>query len=486
MLVILLFVWVVSGASVSNHASTNGIPLFPQGNNLSTFFTATALTVTYLDSITKKLAYKFVAADTVSIDSISIRFTVTGSPVANIKLSIQTDNSDAPSGTILGDSTDAFAAPTALGNTGMKALKTRTGSLVKNTPYWVVIEPSAVTTLNSTNYLQLTRMPVACFEKIRTYNGADWTTVTAQTYSCHLIFKLRTGTVTGYQFAAQARTASNNIYDTLRQGIKFRVGAKVEISKVFFVIHKQTTPNSLILKCYKNSTLLSTDSLAAGLVTAAANHSIVLTTPFIANPDTNYYAIFSQTGTSDAAYYDIFVATCDSNLASAVMSDSTAFVFGSGNDPTALTVTRGQIPLMCPLFNNIQYSLTTAACGSSLSSLDSIYAQRIYQSKYLKHTFSKVDGKDTLYKADNTTPLAITPHYEDGTTIKKGKTQWVSTDTSTIGFSNWLYKVYSSMCDSSITTKSDSTYIVKDTTGATNISTKHINGSSNVTRNRSY
>jgi hypothetical protein len=490
MLLVLFCLVGVSGAQLMapNNFQTQGIPFFTNGYAQALFTNATIAT-TVLDSITRKVAYKFYPSDTTSIDSISVRLDAFLSPVANLKMSIQTDNSDAPSGTIMGDSTNAFAGPAADGSTGMQGLKTRTGSFVINTPYWLVLEVSAATTLNRTNYWGFMKMfgtaAPGGFEKIRQYNGADWTTVAAQLNPILHTFKLRDGRYQGVNYATQARSAVNDIYNANKQGISFVVNCRTVIPSIYAMVSKQTTPDTLIITIYKNDVSFLIQKVPSTSVSTVAA-KFAFSTPLIANKDTTYSIIFSQNGTTSSANYDLYTCAIDSNEVNAILPQNYWFVYGTSATPSELTRTRSFIPMCTPMVWDVGVAFTQPATGTTLTSNDSLFAKRIYQATVLKRTTSRVDGKDTLYKADNSTVLAVVPRYEDGTTIKRGRAQWLASDTSTLPFSTWLYRSYSAVWDSSMTTKADSTYKVVDSTGATTILTKDSLTTNSLIRRRGY
>src|SRR5687768_804622 len=93
-----------------------------------------------IDADAEAIAMKFYADRVSPITHLDMYLDIAGTVTGtNFSLSVETDSSDAPSGTVLGAASAAFAGPAVDGWVGAQALATATGALTLNAPYWVVL-----------------------------------------------------------------------------------------------------------------------------------------------------------------------------------------------------------------------------------------------------------------------------------------------------------------------------------------------------------
>ena len=152
-----------------------------------------------IDADTEKLAYKYFPATTSPITDIDLYLAPTGSVTGvNFQIQVETDGADIPSGTVLGSATPEFAGPAAGGFIGLKTLAVNTGNLTLNQPVWINLFRSSGTSLDASNYIRMARLygyPVFSMnEKVRHYNGTNWTTTTVTSAPIFLIIKHADGT----------------------------------------------------------------------------------------------------------------------------------------------------------------------------------------------------------------------------------------------------------------------------------------------------
>ena len=196
-----------------------------------------------------RLAYKFWASWTSPITAVDGLISFSGS-MTGIKMSysIYTDAGDVP-GTLLGAATATFAVPTVnLTSTGLQSLGADTGTLTLNTPYWLVVDydpGGTVPTATNSFGIAYTSLQLAG-EKIRQYNGTDWTTVAVSLFGANFILQDTDGNKYGCMYTANATISGvTAIYGGNRQGFMQTVGVPCNISSVRFKIRKSGTPANL-------------------------------------------------------------------------------------------------------------------------------------------------------------------------------------------------------------------------------------------------
>jgi hypothetical protein len=286
-------------------------------------------------------------------------------------LEIDDDSSDAP-GTIVGGATNSFAGPAADGFIGDKSLTSNAAQTINN-PYWVRMKRVSGSSLDASNHVQFESSAVRPNrEKMRHFNGTNWTTTSPVNNAGLVVLTHADGTMTGFAITNnQAASAQTDIFGTNRQGIRLKYGSQVKLAGVGFNINKSGSPSNLQIKVYEGSTE-KTDyatTLTAAEVTSATrmraffNLSVV---PFLA-ADTNLYIVLQQVsdGGDNSNDYDLRTWPASSGIIAGMWPADMRMVAGTGNDPTALSVITTEYPTMWPIFSNpaAQFDIPGAEAG---------------------------------------------------------------------------------------------------------------------------
>jgi hypothetical protein len=321
----------------------------------SALISAAALTTIRMVADTEKIAMKFYARTTSPITHADMYLDVNGDVTGiTFTLEIQTDSSDAPSGTPVGTATAAFAGPAADGFVGEKALASNTGALTVNTPYWLVLARSGGGSLSGSVWVQAFRSinGQVNLDRIRHHNGTNWTTTTALSVMGLYVVKHSSGAYTGSPITVSgAASASTDIFGTNRQGLKLKFGSRQTLHGVRLRFTKTGSPSSLTVKVYEGTTERQSQVITAAEITTAADFLCWFTTPYEVSADANVYIIVQQTadGGDDSNDYDLRTATIHSAYIAAFAPTDWRFVSGTGDDPTALTVSTTQFPQVFPI-----------------------------------------------------------------------------------------------------------------------------------------
>ena len=334
-----------------------------------------------LDADNKMLAFKYFPPTTSPITDIDVCLHVNGTVTdTNFKLRVESNNADAPSGTILGTTNNAitaeFAGLAADGLTGLKTLVENTGNLTLNTPVWVVLARSSGGSLSASEYVQWRGTfgvsQFASADRLRHYNGTNWTTTAAVTSALIFIVKHLDGTVVGLPLTtATANTTAADIYGTNRQGVRLKSGSKLSIPGVLLNITKTGAPADLVVAVYEGSTLKYSETISVALPISQVWTPVYFSSPVPLAADANIYIVLSQAadGGSDAADYDCRVyPSISADYISALLPADMRFVYGTGNDPTAYTISNTELPIsIVPLIADTAVDFDCAVAGSGAS-----------------------------------------------------------------------------------------------------------------------
>lgn len=355
----------------SSNSFLLGAPPWVQNQSTPTAFTAA--TGMILDGSTEMLGFKYLPSTTSPIVAVDIRLTLVGTSPTFI-CSLWPDSADTPDtgGTQLGTDTPGWTLA-ATGWTGLKVFGSNSGNLVVNTPVWVVIEYSSGTIDGSNNVQAQARGTGTAFDRIRHYNGTNWTTTSVVGAVPFIVIKHADGTFAGLPLTAvAARSAQNDIYvnagTTQVQGIKFKCGAQVKVLGVACWITKAGTPDSLTWTAYEGDTSKYSNSIAVASVMSAATgpfNIIWFSSPVLLAADTDLFLIASQTGTSDANDYDLTTAVFDTTYIDAILAPDTRFVYGNGTTPSALTVSTTEFPFVFPIVANMASDFDMSGGGGN-------------------------------------------------------------------------------------------------------------------------
>ncbi|MGQ0636453.1 MAG: hypothetical protein ACT4QC_17715 [Planctomycetaceae bacterium] len=307
-----------------------------------------------IDSTTKKFGCKFYPTKSTAITHINPNVfkagTVTG---INFTAQIETDSGGAPSGSVLGAATAAWAGPSANGFVGDKALGSNTGTLTVGAPYWLTVQRDSGTP-DASNYIApgvLSTTPSRGFNDcgVRGFNGTDWTTVSLTVGHPACVFKDSDGVYSGCAITGVGNHGSaTDIFSTNRQALKTRFGCQRTILGVRGEFTKSGSPGGLTIRCYQGATEKgSMGTLAAAdVISNDGATTILLATPATVDPDQDVYLVLGQAsdGGSDSADYDVRGSTLQSGFDTAALPSNWRYCYGSGNDPTAFTVDANFLP----------------------------------------------------------------------------------------------------------------------------------------------
>ena len=202
-----------------------------------------------IQGATQKMAIKFYATSANALVGADVNLKGTGTLTGiSVKFDIETDSSDAPSGTILG-AVSGTATPAAGGFTGLLTFGSNTGALTLNTPYWLVVSDGGGTAPTSSNYYQLqySSTTQVIGNRERDYNGTNWTTVTPTFGDAVYILKDTAGNYYGFPATATAVASTTHLYTTTREGVKWRMGAASTIIGVRARVTFAGSPSPLAL-----------------------------------------------------------------------------------------------------------------------------------------------------------------------------------------------------------------------------------------------
>lgn len=345
--------------------------------------TPTAATNMIINANHEMVAYKYIPCSTSPIVSCNFYLDITGT-VTGIDLTCEmwsntagaTELLDIPNA-VLGATGNckvaAFAGPEADGWTGTKTFAENSGNLTIGNPIWLVIQGHDNSgTLNGSNFFQMCRTSnaVQFWNVIRHHDGTNWTNTTAVQSQGAVILTHLDGSM-GLGHVATAATGASgytDIYGTNAQAIKVRFGSKVKVSGLqgiqFAIVG---SPETLQLSVYKGSSCVygpTNTNIVATRTSGAGN--IMLTAAVTCDEDSDYYFVFSQTGTSDSNDYDMVCLKFDSAYSAAVGWEYFKFCYGTGTDPTAYTVSDDRLPACLLILDDPINSLDVpAASGSS-------------------------------------------------------------------------------------------------------------------------
>lgn len=339
---------------------------------------ANSATSMVIDADNDRVAYKYIPTTTSPISGVAAYWDVTGDlSTTNFIIQIETDNNDAPSGTVLGGTnckTNAFAGLAADGWTGKKDFIATSGDLTVGTPVWIVFYRSSGDSMSGSHAIQFVRATNTASSsfsllqkyKLSTDAGSTWTGATEVTCAVPIVTyhadgNYRCGTATSGTGGSSGYTDIYNDGTEHRQGLKFKTGAQVKIVGVHLTVTCDGTPTALTCSVYEGSTLKDSGTIAAS--SASGDRVIWLASPVMLAADTDCYVIFSQANGNDANDYDLQCVKIDNTYITAVLPTNWRFVYGSGTNPTAYTVVTDRIPVLRLMILDLETDLDQAAGG---------------------------------------------------------------------------------------------------------------------------
>lgn len=330
-----------------------------------------ALSNLTMDADTERLGYKYFPATTSPITDIDVYVTPTGTVTdSNFILRVETDSSDTPSGTLLGTATPEFAGPSAGGYIGLKTLATNTGNLTLNVPVWITMLWSSGGSLSGTEYIRWAHIygrNEVNQERVRHYNGTNWTTTSVTSYPILFVIKHLDGTYVGLPITSAIVSPTNaiDIFGTNRQGIRMKFGSQVILRGIQIYLAKVGTPNNLVASVYEGSTLKYSGTIPQANVVNGIISPIFFTSPVLLTANTNIYVILSQEsdGGTDSADYDNRIYDIQSPYIGAILPPDMRYVYGTGNDPTTYTVETTEVPMMALIIDDPAVDLDEAGGG---------------------------------------------------------------------------------------------------------------------------
>jgi hypothetical protein len=274
-------------------------------------------------------------------------------------LEIDADTADTPdTATIMGAPTAHFhglstAAGWAGGGTDPIELGTH-ADLVANTPYWLVLKRSGGTNLSASLTVGLRGTGLTVYPmRARIHNGTSWTAVSASIARFGYIIKVGT-LYYGLPFNAVATATSyTDIFDTNKQGIRFKTACRMFLRGVTLTVTKTGTPEPLIVTVYSNTTELGHVDVPIASIITNIPMFVYFPTPIELTPDVMNYIILSQAGTSTSHDYELRQMTVPANYIGTVHDDNFRMVYGTSADPTALTVSEIECPGLFPMVTDM-------------------------------------------------------------------------------------------------------------------------------------
>jgi hypothetical protein len=357
----------LSGLYVPLHAQSFGAALAnaPMWMNPNAHPAVSAASGMLLDGATERIAFKFFPMDTTQVTHVDCNFTVVGSPT--LVMEVQTDSgSDTPSGTVVNSTTSAdqlFNASGFLGSGGLALGNGGTGTLTLNTPYWVVFRDGATGNdpTAATHSVQL-RTPGWTYtgsQRLRHYNGSDWTTTSALTQDPLCVLTHASGTLAGLGYTvAQGSSAQTDIFGTNRQSLKTVWGSKTTFAGVFVRVTKTGTPADFQCALFEGSTERASGEIDDAVIVSGNLYPCLFTTPYETAADSVVTFVFRQEadGGDGSNDYDLRTLTVQAGYVASLMPTGWRMRAGTGSDPTGWSDVTTEAPIVIP----IVYDTSTA------------------------------------------------------------------------------------------------------------------------------
>lgn len=320
----------------------------------------------FIQAATNRIGYKFYAQSASPIDAFDVIFTCVGSMTGiTLRGHIETDASDAPSGTTVGTETSSFSAPANGVWKGLQTLAADTGALTINAPYWLVITDGGGTAPTASNYPLAKTSGVLNGGRIKRFDGTSWGT--ANTGDGIFVLRHTNGQYIGTPFSASQASSTTLLYSTTKEGVRFAVGSTATLRGVNFKLGITGSPAGnfeIDLKTGSDTTPIATISIPLTSVLTGQTYTFSFATPQTLTAGQAYYLIAHQAsdGGSASNYYMLYASALNSTYASAagMGSGSTAFtrVSGTSTDPSALTVSQTSLPMLLPLIGSLSADLS--------------------------------------------------------------------------------------------------------------------------------
>jgi len=355
------------------------IPIFPPAAMQTSMFSNSLV----IDADGEEIAFKYFPSSTSPITDVDLNVDTVGTPTGiNLRIRVESDNADAPSGTILGATNGAITASfnvAADGFTGLKALGESTGNLTVNVPVWIILYRHDGNSLSGTNYFAFrgssVNHPYVGFARVRLYTGGNW--ATAPTVSrLGYVLKHADGNYDGMPYLTSLAnpTAATDLFGTYRHGVRIKVGSQTLISGFWWYPTKTGSPNSLVAAVFEGSVLKYSNTILAADIVTTVWMPVYFSSPVLLAADTNLYIILGQEddlgggvlgddGGDESNDYDTRMSTMSATYREAGLASDMAFVYGANDDPAALTVSNTDIPLIIPMICDPATDLDQAAGG---------------------------------------------------------------------------------------------------------------------------
>jgi hypothetical protein len=352
------------GASLSRNIAIIG------GAHIAAFGLSSSTNV--MDADDEKLGFKYYPQLASAIAQIDINVEVTGDLTGILfRICVEGDNANSPSGTILGATANAITPEFAIstdGFTGLQALAETVSAL--NIPVWIILYRSSGNNLSGSNYLSFRGVTSAenmmlANVQHKLYTASAWGGLLPRRMG--FVVKLADNSYHGLPLASgnASPTVATDIYGTYRHGFRMKCGSQFMVTGFHWYATKAGSPNALVAQVYEGTTLKYSETILASSIVTGLWMQIAFSSPALLAADTNCYLILRQAsdGGSDSADYDSRVATFSATYRSAVMSPDMAFVYGAGDDPTALSVSDTDLPYIIPVISDPATDLDQAAGG---------------------------------------------------------------------------------------------------------------------------
>jgi len=323
----------------------------------------------------EEIAFKYIPQSTSPITHVNLYLNIEGTVTdINFKIRVESDNADAPSTTVLGAATAEFAGLAADGMAGEKALVTNTGNLTVNVPVWVILYRTSGSSLSGTNYVGFggngSASPLDGAAYMRLYTSGSWTGTAISGTRLGYVIKHADNSYVGVpQKNSIASSASVGLLSgTTRHGIRVKYGAQVKFPGILLNIRKTGSPNALIVTVYEGSVSKYSQTIPAASIVSLVWFPYWFSSPALLAADADLYIVLKQEsdGGDGSNYYDLYTWTYDDGYLPANQPADTAFVYGTGDDPTTLTASTTEFPMLVPLLGDTATDLDQAAGGGGL------------------------------------------------------------------------------------------------------------------------
>jgi hypothetical protein len=324
-----------------------------------------------------KIAFRFFIDSTssVTINSADAYISNTGVMTGiTMIMDIETESAGAPSGTLVGGATSAFANA-ATGWTGQQAFSS-SATLNPNTPYWLVFSDGGGTAPDGTHFYgpgyigsNGTFSPIG---GIAMWNQTG-TWGSAQTNSGRFVLQDSNGNYYGCGLSSgfgSSAITETKVFGTLRSGLRFKINGNIILSGVGFLLYKTSSPGSLEVSLYKEATLLETVTIAANQIIGTRIIPVSWASSYTMTPNTNYTIYIHQAsdGGDSSNYYTMSNGQHHASYKEVTYPATWYLVSGTSADPSGWSTKANYMPGIFPIMKNLDTDYAPVSNGGFMIS----------------------------------------------------------------------------------------------------------------------